>query len=126
MTRLSLNDATAEGVQTADTSDVRIRSLPNEYGCWCACAPDGARLTQGRRGVGRYRFMLYRHWSLYESMRHSPYVATQLHLWQEKGLSTFQMMFARMGYGLRDTPASALTRPLTFCFASSTDCRCSR
>jgi hypothetical protein len=31
VTRLSLNDNTAEGVQTAATSDVRIRFVPDEY-----------------------------------------------------------------------------------------------
>lgn len=34
---------------------------------------------------GRYRFMLYRHWSLYDSMWHSQYIATRLGIWKENG-----------------------------------------
>ena len=32
-----------------------------------------------------YRFMLYRHWSLYESMFHSNYVAARLGIWRTSG-----------------------------------------
>ena len=32
-----------------------------------------------------YRFMLYRHWSLYESMFHSNYVASKLRVWMDDG-----------------------------------------
>ena len=31
-----------------------------------------------------YRFMLFRHWSLYDAMYHSQYVATQLGVWTNK------------------------------------------
>jgi cell division control protein 45 len=29
--------------------------------------------------------MLYRHWSLYDSMWHSQYIATRLGIWKENG-----------------------------------------
>jgi len=32
-----------------------------------------------------YRFYLYRHWSLYDSMYHSPYVAAKMNVWNNQG-----------------------------------------
>ena len=36
--------------------------------------------------VDEYRFMLYRHWSLFDSMYHSDYVATRLGTWTNETL----------------------------------------
>jgi len=33
-----------------------------------------------------YRFYLYRHWSLYESMYHSSYIAAKLGVWSHVGM----------------------------------------
>jgi cell division control protein 45 len=44
-----------------------------------------------------YRFMLYRHWSLYDSMFHSGYVASKLGVWKEFGKKRLNNMFAKMG-----------------------------
>jgi cell division control protein 45 len=45
-----------------------------------------------------YRFMLFRHWSLYDSMFHSGYVASKLGVWREYGQKRLNNMFAKMGY----------------------------
>ncbi|KAJ2960378.1 hypothetical protein NQZ79_g4190 [Umbelopsis isabellina] len=47
-----------------------------------------------------YRFMLYRHWSLYDSMFHSGYVASKLGVWKEFGKKRLNNMFAKMGFSL--------------------------
>ncbi|KAJ5673498.1 hypothetical protein N7507_002625 [Penicillium longicatenatum] len=46
------------------------------------------------------RFLLVRHWSLYESMLHSPYLAPRLHVWTENGRKRLHKLFAKMGISL--------------------------
>ncbi|KAI9305704.1 DNA replication pre-initiation complex subunit Cdc45 [Cunninghamella echinulata] len=48
-----------------------------------------------------YRFMLFRHWSLYDSMFHSGYVASKLGVWREFGQKRLNNMFAKMGFSLQ-------------------------
>jgi cell division control protein 45 len=43
------------------------------------------------------RFMLFRHWTLYDAMLHSGYVAGRLGIWKEKGRRRLQGMLAKMG-----------------------------
>jgi len=47
-----------------------------------------------------YRFMLYRHWTLYDSMWHSQYIATRLGIWKEQGQKRLDVLLARMGVPL--------------------------
>lgn len=47
-----------------------------------------------------YRFMLLRHWSLYDAMVHSPYVASQLKTWRQDGIVRLQELLAEMGLPL--------------------------
>lgn len=47
-----------------------------------------------------YQFMLYRHWSLYEAMLHSPYVASKLLLWWAHGRQRLDELLAKMGFSL--------------------------
>lgn len=47
-----------------------------------------------------FRFMLLRHWTLYESMLHSNYVATQLQTWTERGRANLNSLFAHVGIPL--------------------------
>lgn len=47
-----------------------------------------------------YQFMLYRHWSLYESMYHSPYVASKLLVWWSHGKQRLEELLAKMGFSL--------------------------
>jgi cell division control protein 45 len=46
------------------------------------------------------RFLLVRHWSLYESMLHSPYLASRLHVWTEHGRKRLHKLLAKMGISL--------------------------
>lgn len=49
------------------------------------------------RSDEEYRFMLFRHWSLYDSMYHSGYVASKLGVWKDVGKKRLNNMFAKMG-----------------------------
>ncbi|KAJ9224156.1 hypothetical protein DTO169C6_3516 [Paecilomyces variotii] len=46
------------------------------------------------------RFLLIRHWSLYDSMLHSPYLAARLHVWSEHGRKRLHKLLAKMGVSL--------------------------
>ena len=46
------------------------------------------------------RFLLIRHWSLYESMLHSPYLAAKLHLWNDVGRKRLFKLLAKMGVSI--------------------------
>jgi cell division control protein 45 len=46
------------------------------------------------------KFLLIRHWSLYDSMLHSPYLFSRLKMWSEKGLKRLHKLFAQMGVSL--------------------------
>ena len=46
------------------------------------------------------RFLLLRHWSLYDSMLHSPYLASRLHVWNESGVKRLHKLLAKMGVSL--------------------------
>lgn len=41
--------------------------------------------------------MLHRHWSLYEAMRHSPYIAPRMQTWREGGAQKLGMVLVNMG-----------------------------
>ena len=47
------------------------------------------------------RFLLIRHWSLYDSMLHSPYLAARLHIWSEVGRKRLRKLLAKMGMSLQ-------------------------
>ncbi|KJE88507.1 CDC45-like protein [Capsaspora owczarzaki ATCC 30864] len=47
-----------------------------------------------------FRFLLYRHWSLYESMVHSSHVGARLQVWTSKGKQKLNTMLATMGLPL--------------------------
>jgi cell division control protein 45 len=46
------------------------------------------------------RFLLLRHWSLYESMLHSPYLSARLHIWSDAGRRRLDKLLAKMGVSL--------------------------
>ena len=46
------------------------------------------------------RFLLLRHWSLYDSMFHSPYLSTRLHIWNDAGRRRLHKLLAKMGVSL--------------------------
>ena len=46
------------------------------------------------------KFLLIRHWSLYDSMLHSPYLFSRLKTWSETGLKRLHKLLAKMGVSL--------------------------
>nr|POE62927.1 cell division control protein 45 like [Quercus suber] len=48
------------------------------------------------------RFLLIRHWSLYDSMLHSSYLATRLHVWSDSGRKRLHKLLAKMGISLQE------------------------
>lgn len=46
------------------------------------------------------RFLLIRHWSLYDSMLHSPYLSARLHIWSDAGRKRLHKFLAKMGISL--------------------------
>ena len=46
------------------------------------------------------RFLLIRHWSLYDSMLHSPYLGSRLHIWNDVGRKRLHKLLAKMGVSL--------------------------
>ncbi|RGP65009.1 cell division control 45 [Fusarium longipes] len=46
------------------------------------------------------RFLLIRHWSLYDSMLHSPYLFSRLKTWNEAGIKRLHKLLAKMGVSL--------------------------
>ncbi|KAK9915926.1 hypothetical protein WJX75_006090 [Coccomyxa subellipsoidea] len=54
------------------------------------------------KAVTDFRFPLMRHWSVYESIIHSRYVAVRLGTWQEKGRDKVDELLVKMGLSQRD------------------------
>ena len=52
--------------------------------------------------IDEYRFMLFRHWTLYDSLFHSPYVAARFGIWREPGREKLRTMLAKMGLRLSE------------------------
>jgi len=46
------------------------------------------------------KFLMVRHWSLYDSMLHSPYLFSRLKTWSETGLKRLHKLLAKMGVSL--------------------------
>lgn len=46
------------------------------------------------------RFLLIRHWSLWDSMLHSPYLSARLHIWSDVGQKRLRKLLAKMGVSL--------------------------
>eukprot|EP01117_Protostelium_nocturnum_P014738 TRINITY_DN563_c0_g4_i1.p1 TRINITY_DN563_c0_g4~~TRINITY_DN563_c0_g4_i1.p1 ORF type:complete len:539 (-),score=188.81 TRINITY_DN563_c0_g4_i1:20-1636(-) len=49
-----------------------------------------------------YKFNLHRHWSLYESMYHSTYIASRLGIWTENGKKKLKTILVNMGVSLEE------------------------
>ncbi|GAW06297.1 CDC45-like protein [Lentinula edodes] len=57
----------------------------------------------GIRTTDELRFMLYRHWTLYDAMFHSSYVAGKLGIWKERGRKKLTGLLAKMGFSIPQT-----------------------
>ncbi|KAJ7090295.1 CDC45-like protein [Mycena belliarum] len=55
------------------------------------------------RATEELRFMLFRHWTLYDAMLHSSYVANKLGIWKERGRKKLTGLLAKMGFSLQQT-----------------------
>ncbi|KAF8636486.1 hypothetical protein AX17_003301 [Amanita inopinata Kibby_2008] len=55
------------------------------------------------RAVDDLRFMLFRHWTLYDAMYHSSYVASKLGIWKERGRKRLTGLLAKMGFSIPQT-----------------------
>lgn len=53
-----------------------------------------------------FRFLLFRHWNLYDSMFHSGYVAGKMKLWRDRGRKNLQGLLAKMGFSLEQCKQS--------------------
>lgn len=53
-----------------------------------------------------FRFMMYRHWSLLESMSHSDYIAAKFEIWTSVGQKKLKTMIAQMGIALKEAEQS--------------------
>ncbi|KAJ3109527.1 hypothetical protein HDU97_005184 [Phlyctochytrium planicorne] len=57
---------------------------------------------RGIKCVEEFRLMLLRHWSLYESLYHSSYVATRLGVWKAKGRQKLTNLLVKMGFPYKE------------------------
>ncbi|KAJ7168247.1 CDC45-like protein [Mycena crocata] len=55
------------------------------------------------RATEELRFMLFRHWTLYDAMLHSSYVASKLGIWKERGRKKLTGLLAKMGFSIQQT-----------------------
>lgn len=49
-----------------------------------------------------FRFTLMRHWTLYDAMLHSSYVAVRMHTYTDKGQRSLNDLLAKMGFRIKD------------------------
>ncbi|KAH7909249.1 CDC45 family [Hygrophoropsis aurantiaca] len=55
------------------------------------------------RTTEELRFMHFRHWTLYDAMYHSSYVAGKLGIWKERGRKRLTGLLAKMGFSIPQT-----------------------
>ncbi|KAG8217392.1 CDC45 family [Butyriboletus roseoflavus] len=55
------------------------------------------------RSTEELRFTLLRHWTLYDAMFHSSYVAGKLGIWKERGRKRLTGLLAKMGFSIPQT-----------------------
>ncbi|KAG6854915.1 hypothetical protein C0991_009738 [Blastosporella zonata] len=76
----------------------RLNPLPQD-GALTSLNPDDASV----RASDELRFMLFRHWTLYDAMFHSSYVANKLGIWKERGRKRLTGLLAKMGFSIGQT-----------------------
>jgi len=103
ITYQSLLELRPESAYERDWEDLReacLRANPAREGA----AADGAAPAMNRDGLIRpeeeFRFMLMRHWTLFNSMFHSRYIASRLGVWREKGKRLLETFLVKMGVPL--------------------------
>lgn len=76
------------GLFTDEVARLQVPTLGSK-----APNPDDRSILQS----DEMRFMLFRHWNLYDAMLHSAYVAGRMGIWKEKGRKRLQGLLAKMG-----------------------------
>ncbi|TPX39767.1 hypothetical protein SeMB42_g06256 [Synchytrium endobioticum] len=84
-------DNRAEDDDERDTDSTISNSRTNNF--YAARGADDA----GIRSDDELRLMLFRHWTLSESMFHTSYIASRLILWKEKGRARLSSLLVKMG-----------------------------
>ncbi|KAL7424938.1 DNA replication initiation factor cdc45 [Cryptotrichosporon argae] len=79
--------------------EVARLNVEPEPGAKAAPDPDDRKVARSEE----MRFMLFRHWNLYDAMLHSGYVASHMGIWKEKGRKRLQGLLAKMGYSLQQS-----------------------
>lgn len=74
--------------------------LPNGDGTAATKSNGKNPSDYGIRMEMEHRFMLVRHWSLYDAMLHSPYLGARLCVWSDSGRRKLNKMLAKMGFSL--------------------------
>jgi len=81
----------------------RLNPLPTEatsnIDTITALGPDDLSI----RSTEELRFTLLRHWTLYDAMFHSSYVAGKLGIWKERGRKRLTGLLAKMGFSIPQT-----------------------
>ncbi|KIK77725.1 hypothetical protein PAXRUDRAFT_36749 [Paxillus rubicundulus Ve08.2h10] len=81
----------------------RLNPLPtgitNDVDTISALSPDDLSI----RATEELRFTLFRHWTLYDAMFHSSYVAGKLGVWKERGRKRLTGLLAKMGFSIPQT-----------------------
>ncbi|KIJ69578.1 hypothetical protein HYDPIDRAFT_80821 [Hydnomerulius pinastri MD-312] len=81
----------------------RLNPLPagvtNNADAITALSPDDLSI----RTTEELRFTLFRHWTLYDAMFHSSYVAGKLGIWKERGRKRLTGLLAKMGFSIPQT-----------------------
>lgn len=75
------------------SDEVARLNPPTPAGVTTASHPDDTSI----RPSEELRFALFRHWNLYDAMYHSPYVASKLGIWKERGRKRLHGLLAKMG-----------------------------
>ncbi|KAI8057935.1 CDC45 family [Syncephalis plumigaleata] len=84
--------------ETAEEAKKRIELIAAERR---AIAADLNALTNAAAVPYTFRLMLYRHWSFYDALYHSRYVATSLGIWSERGRTKLLNLLAKIGLSKR-------------------------
>ncbi|KAG6819535.1 hypothetical protein H0H93_010921 [Arthromyces matolae] len=76
----------------------RLNPIPKED-AQASLNPDDANV----RASDELRFTLFRHWTLYDAMFHSSYVASKLGIWKDQGRKRLSGLLAKIGFSIGQT-----------------------
>ncbi|WVQ79395.1 hypothetical protein IAT38_001492 [Cryptococcus sp. DSM 104549] len=78
---------------------VRLNHEMPDAGAARTANPDNRNIVKSEE----LRFVLLRHWDLYNAILHSSYVAGRLGIWREKGRDKLRGLFAKMGFAIKQS-----------------------